>query len=97
MKIHRYFPFLRIRLLRKSPQNTPHCVPLRNVGIAEPAVDYYASCEEDESPKMPLTGQKENKGLPDVTYNDAEHFVDEACGTGVSRWTLIGTPAAYIS
>jgi hypothetical protein len=44
-----------------------------------------------------LTGQKENKGLPDVTYNDAEHFVDEACGTGVSRWTLIGTPAAYIS
>jgi ketosteroid isomerase-like protein len=31
------------------------------------------------------------RGLPDVTYNDAEHFVDEACETGISRWRLTGT------
>jgi ketosteroid isomerase-like protein len=31
------------------------------------------------------------QGLPDVTYNNAEHFVDEASGTGISRWTLMGT------
>ncbi|MDX1090756.1 nuclear transport factor 2 family protein [Sinorhizobium medicae] len=30
-------------------------------------------------------------GLPDVVYNNAEHFVDEASGTGVSRWILMGT------
>jgi hypothetical protein len=39
-------------------ENTPRCVPLRNVGIAEPARDYYASCEEDGSPKTPLNGQR---------------------------------------
>ncbi len=33
------------------------------------------------------------RGLPDVSYNNAEHFVDEASGTGMSRWTLRGTPA----
>jgi steroid delta-isomerase-like uncharacterized protein len=32
------------------------------------------------------------QGLPDVAYNDAEHFVDEETGTGISRWTLTGTP-----
>lgn len=31
-------------------------------------------------------------GLPDVAYNNAEHFVDEAAGTGISKWTLTGTP-----
>lgn len=31
-------------------------------------------------------------GLPDVAYNNAEHFVDEASGTGISKWTLTGTP-----
>lgn len=30
-------------------------------------------------------------GLPDVHYGDAEHFVDAAAGTGISRWTLTGT------
>jgi ketosteroid isomerase-like protein len=29
--------------------------------------------------------------LPDVHYGDAEHFVDAAAGTGISRWTLTGT------
>ncbi|MEZ5816264.1 MAG: nuclear transport factor 2 family protein [Hyphomicrobiaceae bacterium] len=33
------------------------------------------------------------EGLPDVHYGDAEHFVDAAAGTGMSRWTLTGTPA----
>lgn len=32
------------------------------------------------------------QGLPDVTYKNAEHFVDEASGTGISKWTLTGTP-----
>lgn len=31
------------------------------------------------------------EGLPDVHYGDAEHFVDEAAQTGMSRWTLTGT------
>ena len=31
------------------------------------------------------------QGLPDVAYNNAEHFVDEASGTGISRWFLVGT------
>lgn len=30
-------------------------------------------------------------GLPDVHYGKAEHFVDEAAGTGISKWTLTGT------
>lgn len=30
-------------------------------------------------------------GLPDVHYGDAEHFVDEDAGTGISKWTLTGT------
>ncbi len=30
-------------------------------------------------------------GLPDVHYGDAEHFVDEAAATGMSKWTLTGT------
>lgn len=30
-------------------------------------------------------------GLPDVHYGDEEHFVDEAAGTGMSKWTLTGT------
>jgi Ketosteroid isomerase-related protein len=32
------------------------------------------------------------EGLPDVAYNDAEHFVDEDASTGISKWTLTGTP-----
>jgi ketosteroid isomerase-like protein len=31
------------------------------------------------------------EGLPDVSYGDAQHFVDEAAGTGISKWTLTGT------
>ena len=31
------------------------------------------------------------EGLPDVHYGDAEHFVDSAAGTGMSKWTLTGT------
>ena len=30
-------------------------------------------------------------GLPDVHYGDAEHFVDAAADTGISKWTLTGT------
>jgi ketosteroid isomerase-like protein len=30
-------------------------------------------------------------GLPDVHYGDGEHFVDEAAGTGISKWLLTGT------
>ena len=30
-------------------------------------------------------------GLPDVHYGDAEHFVDAAANTGMSKWTLTGT------
>jgi ketosteroid isomerase-like protein len=30
-------------------------------------------------------------GLPDVHYADAEHFVDEAAQTGMSKWTVSGT------
>jgi ketosteroid isomerase-like protein len=30
-------------------------------------------------------------GLPDVHYGDAEHFVDSAADTGMSKWTLTGT------
>ena len=31
------------------------------------------------------------EGLPDVHYGNAEHFVDPAAETGISRWTLTGT------
>lgn len=31
------------------------------------------------------------EGLPDVNYGHAEHFVDEAAETGMSKWTLTGT------
>jgi len=30
-------------------------------------------------------------GLPDVHYGSAEHIVDEAASTGISKWTLTGT------
>jgi ketosteroid isomerase-like protein len=30
-------------------------------------------------------------GLPDVQYNDGEHFADEAANAGMSRWRLTGT------
>jgi ketosteroid isomerase-like protein len=30
-------------------------------------------------------------GLPDVHYGNAQHFVDEALNTGISKWTLTGT------
>jgi hypothetical protein len=42
--------------VQEGSQNTPHCVPLRNVGIAESAKDYHASCEQGENPKIPLKG-----------------------------------------
>jgi ketosteroid isomerase-like protein len=31
------------------------------------------------------------EGLPDVHYGKAEHFVDPAAETGMSKWTLTGT------
>ncbi len=31
------------------------------------------------------------EGLPDVRYDEEEHFIDEAAGTGMSKWLLIGT------
>jgi len=31
------------------------------------------------------------EGLPDVHYGSAEHFVDPAADTGMSKWTLTGT------
>jgi ketosteroid isomerase-like protein len=31
------------------------------------------------------------EGLPDVHYGNDEHFVDEAAGTGMSKWLLTGT------
>lgn len=31
------------------------------------------------------------KGLSDVHYGDATHFVDEKANTGMSKWTLTGT------
>jgi ketosteroid isomerase-like protein len=31
------------------------------------------------------------EGLPDVHYGNAEHFVDAASNTGISKWTLTGT------
>ena len=31
------------------------------------------------------------EGLPDVHYGNAEHFVDSAAETGMSKWTLTGT------
>jgi ketosteroid isomerase-like protein len=31
------------------------------------------------------------EGLPDVHYGAAEHFVDEARNTGMSKWLLTGT------
>lgn len=30
-------------------------------------------------------------GLPDVHYGNAQHFVDSAAETGISKWTLTGT------
>lgn len=31
------------------------------------------------------------EGLPDAHYGNAEHFVDSAADTGISKWTLTGT------
>ncbi len=31
------------------------------------------------------------EGLPDVHYGNAEHFVDAAANTGMTKWTLTGT------
>ena len=31
------------------------------------------------------------EGLPDVHYGEEEHYVDEAAGTGMSKWRLTGT------
>ena len=36
---------------------------------------------------------KRFEGLPDVHYGNAEHFVDTAAGTGMSKWLLTGTTA----
>ena len=31
------------------------------------------------------------EGLPDVHYDNGEHFVDLTANTGISKWTLTGT------
>src|SRR5262245_4488944 len=31
------------------------------------------------------------EGLPNVHYGNAQHFIDEASDTGISKWTLTGT------
>jgi steroid delta-isomerase-like uncharacterized protein len=45
--------------------------------------------EGKESVREALASRFE--GLPDVHYGNAEHFVDAAAHTGVSKWTLTGT------
>ena len=30
------------------------------------------------------------QGLPDVHYGEAQHFIDEAAQTGISKWTVTG-------
>jgi steroid delta-isomerase-like uncharacterized protein len=32
-------------------------------------------------------------GLPDVHYGEVEHYSDDRAKTGMSRWTLTGTPS----
>jgi len=44
------------------------------------------------SVRAALAGRFE--GLPDVHYGNAEHFVDEAAETGMSKWLLTGTTPA---
>jgi ketosteroid isomerase-like protein len=39
--------------------------------------------------RQALAGRFE--GLPDVHYGEPEHFVDEAAGTGMTKWRLTGT------
>ena len=36
------------------------------------------------------------EGLPDVHYGNEQHFVDDAAGTGISKWTLTGTRRVLI-
>jgi ketosteroid isomerase-like protein len=45
--------------------------------------------EGKESVRAALAGRFE--GLPDVHYGNAEHFVDLAANTGMSKWLLTGT------
>jgi ketosteroid isomerase-like protein len=37
------------------------------------------------------------EGLPDVHYGNAEHFIDEAASTGMSKWILTGTTPEGVS
>lgn len=48
-----------------------------------------ARCEGKDEVRAALAGRF--AGLPDVHYGDEEHFVDEAAGAGISKWTLTGT------
>lgn len=48
-----------------------------------------ARSEGKANVRQALAGRFE--GLPDVHYGDAEHFVDQAARTGISKWTLTGT------
>jgi steroid delta-isomerase-like uncharacterized protein len=48
-----------------------------------------ARSEGKETVRKALAGRFE--GLPDVHYGNAQHFVDEAAQTGMSKWTLTGT------
>ena len=48
-----------------------------------------ARAEGRQAVRAALSGRFE--GLPDVHYGDAEHFVDAAAQTGMSKWTLTGT------
>jgi steroid delta-isomerase-like uncharacterized protein len=49
-----------------------------------------ARFEGKENVRRALAGRFE--GLPDVHYGDEQHFVDDEASTGISKWTLTGTP-----
>lgn len=38
--------------IQTSSQDALRCVPLRNVGIAETAKNYYSSCDQDRKPAL---------------------------------------------
>jgi ketosteroid isomerase-like protein len=46
-------------------------------------------CRGKDSVRQALATRFE--GLPDVHYGNAEHFVDSATATGISKWFLTGT------
>ncbi|MGD9739499.1 MAG: nuclear transport factor 2 family protein [Bauldia sp.] len=53
------------------------------------AAPWGSRYEGNPAIRQALAGRFE--GLPDVHYGNAEHFVDEAERTGMSKWLLTGT------